>query len=72
MIVKFVELSVGIVASGIALLAAISVQNRNAMETFYRRHASAVFAFAHRRLNNVALADEAVNDTLLQVCHSSR
>jgi RNA polymerase sigma-70 factor, ECF subfamily len=72
MIVKIVEPSGDTEESDIALLAAISVQNRNAMETFYRRHANAVFAFAHRRLHDVALADEVVNDTLLQVWHSSK
>jgi RNA polymerase sigma-70 factor, ECF subfamily len=72
MIVKFVDPSVDIGASDVALLAAIAVQNRGAMELFYRRHASAVFAFGHRRLNDVALADEVVNDTLLQVWHSAK
>jgi RNA polymerase sigma-70 factor, ECF subfamily len=72
MIVKIVEPPAIGAESDTALLMAISVQNRNAMEMFYRRHASAVFAFAHRRLNDVALADEVVNDTLLQVWHSAK
>lgn len=76
MTVKFVESEseseAGTEPSDAALMIAIAKQSTAAMAVFYRRHASAVFAFAHRRLNDTALADEVVNDTLLQVWHSAK
>jgi RNA polymerase sigma-70 factor, ECF subfamily len=53
------------------LLLKIAGRDAFAMETFYKRHASAVYAFAHRRMGDAALSDEIVNDTLLQVWHSA-
>jgi RNA polymerase sigma-70 factor, ECF subfamily len=53
------------------LLSQISARSTAAMETFYKRHASAVYAFAHRRMGDTALADEVVNDTLHQVWQSA-
>jgi RNA polymerase sigma-70 factor, ECF subfamily len=53
------------------LLVRIARRDAVAMEAFYKRHASAVYAFAHRRIADAALADEIVNDTLLQVWHSA-
>ena len=49
-----------------SLLQRIALRDTAAMETFYKRHASAVYSFAFRRMNDAALADEVVNDTLLQ------
>jgi RNA polymerase sigma-70 factor, ECF subfamily len=54
-----------------ALLRAIASSSASAMELLYKRHSSAVFAFAYRRVNDGALADEVVNDTMLQVWHSA-
>jgi RNA polymerase sigma-70 factor, ECF subfamily len=53
------------------LLGKISARSTAAMEVFYKRHASAVYAFAYRRMGDAALADEVVNDTLLQVWNSA-
>lgn len=53
------------------LLGLIEAKNTDAMEVFYKRHASAVYAFAHRRTGDAALADEVANDTLLQVWQSA-
>ena len=50
----------------LSLLKRIALRETAAMETFYKRHASAVYSFAFRRMNDAALADEVVNDTLLQ------
>jgi RNA polymerase sigma-70 factor, ECF subfamily len=57
--------------SDLALLTQIAAHNTVAMETFYKRHASAVYAFSYRRVHDAALADEVTNDTLLQVWHSA-
>ena len=48
------------------LIKRVGVRDNAAMETFYRRHASSVYSFALRRMNDAALADEVVNDTLFQ------
>ena len=48
------------------LLKRIALRDAAAMETFYKRHASSVYSFSFRRMNDAALADEVVNDTLLQ------
>ena len=49
------------------LLKRIGMRHSAAMEIFYKRHASSVYSFAYRRMNDADLADEVVNDTLLQV-----
>lgn len=54
-------------AADTQLLQQIGALNTAAMEVFYKRHASAVYAFAFRRLQDAALADEVTNDTLHQV-----
>ena len=48
------------------LIKRVGMRDNAAMETFYRRHASSVYSFAFRRMNDAALADEVVNDTLFQ------
>ena len=48
------------------LLKRIGLRDTDAMETFYKRHASSVYSFAFRRMNDASLADEVVNDTLHQ------
>ena len=48
------------------LIKRVGMRDNAAMETFYRRHASSVYSFALRRMNDAALADEVVNDTLFQ------
>jgi RNA polymerase sigma-70 factor, ECF subfamily len=53
------------------LLQAIKLKNTAAMQVLYKRHSSAVFAFAFRRLGDESFADEVVNDTLLQVWNSA-
>lgn len=50
-----------------SLIENINRHDAAAMEAFYKRHASSVYRFAYRRLNDAALADEVVNDTLHQV-----
>ena len=50
----------------LSLLKRIGLRDTAAMETFYKRHASSVYSFAYRRMNDAALADEVVNDTLHQ------
>ena len=50
----------------LSLLKRIGLRDAAAMETFYKRHASSVYSFAFRRMNDAALADEVVNDTLHQ------
>ena len=55
----------------LSLLKRIGLRDAVAMETFYRRHASSVYHFAFRRMNDAALADEVVNDTLHQAWVSS-
>jgi RNA polymerase sigma-70 factor, ECF subfamily len=60
-----------LVSSDQDLLQKISARHTGALETLYKRHATAIYAFAYRRLNDAALADEIVNDTLLQVWHSA-
>ncbi len=57
--------------SDLALLTQIAAHSTGAMEVFYKRHASAVYAFSYRRMADAALADEVTNDTLLQVWHSA-
>lgn len=57
--------------SDLALLTQIAAHNTSAMEVFYKRHASAVYAFCFRRIADAALADEVTNDTLMQVWHSA-
>jgi RNA polymerase sigma-70 factor, ECF subfamily len=57
--------------SDLELLTQIGVRNTAAMEVFYKRHASAIYAFCHRRMADAALADEVTNDTLLQVWQSA-
>ena len=49
-----------------SLVRRICLRDSIAMETFYKRHASSIYSFAFRRMNDAALADEVVNDTLLQ------
>ena len=49
-----------------SLVKRMALRNTAAMETFYKRHASSVYSFAFRRMGDAALADEVVNDTLLQ------
>lgn len=51
----------------LSLLKRIVLRDTAAMEAFYKRHASSVYSFAFRRMNDAALADEVVNDTLHQV-----
>lgn len=53
------------------LLKNIGLGNTTAMETFYKRHASSVYRFAFRRMNDAALTDEVVNDTLHQAWMSA-
>jgi RNA polymerase sigma-70 factor, ECF subfamily len=53
------------------LLRAVAGKDASAMEFLYKRLASAVFSFAYRRLNDEALADEVVNDTMMQVWNSA-
>ena len=54
------------------LLKRIGLRDSAAMEIFYKRHASSVYSFAFRRMNDAALADEVVNDTLLQAWISAK
>ena len=54
------------------LLERIGLCDTAAMETFYKRHARSVYSFAFRRMNDDALADEVVNDTLLQAWVSAK
>lgn len=56
----------------LSLLKRIGLRDPVAMETFYKRHAGSVYSFAFRRMNDAALADEVVNDTLLQAWVSSK
>lgn len=56
----------------LSLLKRIGLRDAVAMETFYKRHAGSVYSFAFRRMNDAALADEVVNDTLLQAWVSSK
>lgn len=51
----------------LSLFERIGLRDATAMEIFYKRHASSVYSFAFRRLNDAALADEVVNDALHQV-----
>jgi RNA polymerase sigma-70 factor (ECF subfamily) len=53
-------------ASDEVLLERMRGRDVSAFEAFYRRHARAVHAFAHHRLQDAALVDEVVNDTLHQ------
>lgn len=55
----------------LSLLKRIGLRDVAAMETFYKRHASSVYRFAFRRLNDAALADEVANDALHQVWMSA-
>ena len=50
----------------LTLLKRINLHDTAALELFYKRHASSVYSFAFRRMNDAALADEVVNDTLHQ------
>jgi RNA polymerase sigma-70 factor, ECF subfamily len=54
------------------LLKLIALGEAAAMEIFYKRHASSVYSFALRRMNDAALADEVVNDSLYQVWLSAK
>ena len=54
-----------------SLVRRICLRDSIAMETFYKRHASSIYSFAFRRTNDAALADEVVNDTLLQAWFSA-
>ena len=54
-----------------SLVRRICLRDSIAMETFYKRHASSIYSFAFRRMNDAALADEVVNDTLLQAWFSA-
>jgi DNA-directed RNA polymerase specialized sigma24 family protein len=67
MIVKFVTSS----DSDEMLLEAICLKSASAMETLYKRHSRAAFAFAFRKVGDEALADEVVNDTMMQVWSSA-
>jgi RNA polymerase sigma-70 factor, ECF subfamily len=51
----------------LSLLKRIGLRDAVAMETFYKRHASSVYSFAFRRVDDAALADEVTNDALHQV-----
>jgi hypothetical protein len=53
------------------LLSQISARSTAAMEICYKRCASAVHAFAHRRMGHAAQANVVVDDTLHQVCLSA-
>lgn len=48
------------------LLQRMRLRDVSAMEIFYWRHARAVHAFAYHRLQDAALVDEVVNDTMHQ------
>ena len=48
------------------LLQQMRLRDVSAMEAFYQRHARAVHAFAYHRLDDAALVDEIVNDTMHQ------
>jgi RNA polymerase sigma-70 factor, ECF subfamily len=54
-----------------SLLRAVALKDASAMEVLYKRLSSAVFAFAYRRINDETLADEVVNDTMMQVWKSA-
>ena len=56
----------------LSLVKRIGLRDTAAMETFYKRHASSVYSFAYRRMNDAALADEVVNDTLYQAWVSAK
>ena len=56
----------------LSLVKRIGLRDTAAMETFYKRHASSVYSFAYRRMKDAALADEVVNDTLLQAWVSAK
>jgi RNA polymerase sigma-70 factor, ECF subfamily len=53
------------------LLEAICLKNASAMETLYKRHSRAAFSFAYRKVGDEALADEVVNDAMMQVWRSA-
>ena len=67
----FVEISAAN-ADDETLLKNIGQQDAAAMEIFYKRHASSVYRFALRRINDASLADEVVNDTLHQAWVSAK
>ena len=54
-----------------SLIKAIAAQDQNALQLFYKRYASAVYAFAARRLSAVYIAEEVTNDTFIQVWRSA-
>ena len=56
----------------LSLVKRIAMRDTAAMETFYKRHASSVYSFVYRRMNDAALADEVVNDTLHQAWVSAK
>jgi RNA polymerase sigma-70 factor, ECF subfamily len=53
--------------SDAALLAQINSKQSTSLEQLYRRHAQAIYAFVYRRTCDAAIANEAVNDTFLQL-----
>ena len=53
------------------LIKAIAAQDQNALQLFYKRYASSVYAFAARRLSAVYIAEEVTNDTFIQVWRSA-
>lgn len=50
-----------------SLLEDIANENQAAMESFYKRHASAVYGFAMKTLQNPVDASEVVNEVMLEV-----
>ena len=52
--------------SDVLLLKRIVLRDTVAMQSFYKRHASSVYHFVFRRINDADMADEVVNDTLHQ------
>ena len=52
--------------SDVHLLQRIVLRDTVAMQSFYKRHASSVYHFVFRRINDADMADEVVNDTLHQ------
>ncbi|NQW94865.1 MAG: RNA polymerase sigma factor [Polaromonas sp.] len=56
----------------LSLIKRIGLRDTAAMETCCKRHASSVYSFAFRRMSDAALADEVVNDTLLQAWVSAK
>lgn len=58
-------------AEDVDLLQAISQQDQNALQIFYKRHAATVYAFVARRISAAHVAEEVTNDTFIQVWRSA-